>query len=282
MLENIQYRILKRIAPVEPKGLDSSAYREKNKLKSLLGDDVFDLTREKVVIDFGCGTGHESVELAENGARLVIGVDIQEESLCEARELARLAGVEDRCIFSTEAPESADVIISLDSFEHFRDPAAILRRMWELLKPGGSLLVSFGPIWYHPLGGHLFSVFPWAHLLFSEKALIRWRNDMRDDGARSFEEVAGGLNRMTIGKFLEIVQESQFETKQFVTVPIRRLASLHNRWTREFTTATVRCRLEKRGGAALPNNPPSRPGVSSQNFKNEDSKSHPLRRPQSI
>ncbi len=48
-----------------------------------------------------------------------------------------------------------------------------------LLQPAGEVLVSFGPTWYHPLGGHLFSVFPWAHLIFSEKALIRWRSTFK-------------------------------------------------------------------------------------------------------
>lgn len=248
MLESLQYRLLKLIAPTEPMGLNGSAYSEKNKLRTLLGDDIFELTKGKIIIDFGCGTGQESVELAENGAGLVIGVDIQEEMLCQARQRARLAGVQDRCMFSTKAPECADVIISLDSFEHFNDPVGILREMWELLKPGGCLLASFGPVWYHPLGGHLFSVFPWAHLVFSERALIRWRGDIRDDGARCFDEVAGGLNRMTIKKFRKIVQKSPFEEKYIKTVPIRRVSALCNRLTQEFTTSTVRCRLKKRGG----------------------------------
>ena len=73
------------------------------------------------------------------------------------------------------------------------------------LQPGGEVLVSFGPTWYHPLGGHLFSVFPWAHLIFSEKALISWRSAFKTDGATRFSEVAGGLNQMTIAKFEALV-----------------------------------------------------------------------------
>jgi SAM-dependent methyltransferase len=245
LLDRFQYKLLKLIAPTEPMGLDGSAYNGKSKLRTLLGNDIFDLAKDKVVIDFGCGTGQESVELAESGARLVIGVDIQEGMLSQARRRARLAGVQDRCVFSTKAPDCADVITSLDSFEHFSDPSATLREIWELVKPGGCLIASFGPTWYHPLGGHLFSVFPWAHLIFSEKALIRWRNDIRDDGARSFGEVAGGLNQMTINRFLEIVQGSPFEVDYIRTVPIRRLSILHNRLTQEFTTSTVQCKLNK-------------------------------------
>src|SRR5262249_6321332 len=70
-------------------------------------------------------------------------------------------------------------------------PAAILLTMFDLLKPGGVLVASFGPTWYHPLGGHLVSVFPWAHLIFSENALMRWRSSIRSDGAKRFHEVEG-------------------------------------------------------------------------------------------
>ncbi len=60
-----------------------------------------------------------------------------------------------------------------------------------MLKPGGRLYASFGPTWFHPYGGHLFSVFPHAHLIFTERSLIRWRSDFKSDGATRFHEVAG-------------------------------------------------------------------------------------------
>ena len=56
------------------------------------------------------------------------------------------------------------VIVSLDSFEHFAEPGDVLQTMYSLLEPGGCVFVSFGPNWYRPLGGHLFSVFPWADI----------------------------------------------------------------------------------------------------------------------
>lgn len=143
--------------------------------------------------------------------------------------------------------EAADSVISIDTFEHFADPAGALETIYRLLKPGGECLISFGPTWYHPLGGHLFSVFPWAHLILSEQALMLWRAAFKHDGATRFGEVEGGLNRMTIRRFERLVATSSFaSTVGFETVPIRRLRLLHNRLTREFTTAIVRCRLVKR------------------------------------
>jgi hypothetical protein len=108
------------------------------------------------------------------------------------------------------------------------------------------VLTSFGPTWYHPLGGHLFSVFPWAHLVFTEKALIRWRSDFKTDRATKFGEVAGGLNQMTIKRFERVVAESPFRFEHLELVPIRKLRRVANRLTREATTAIVRCKLVPR------------------------------------
>src|SRR5207245_8009444 len=128
-------------------------------------------------------------EMALRGPRKVMGLDIRARYLRAGRERAEHAKVSDRCTFVVRPEQTADVIVAIDSFEHFEDPAAILKEMHRLLNPGGCVLAAFGPTWYHPLGGHLFSVFPWAHLIFTEQALIRWRSDFKTDGATRFQEV---------------------------------------------------------------------------------------------
>jgi SAM-dependent methyltransferase len=211
-----------------------------------MGDDFFTEILGKVIIDFGCGEGSDAVEMARKGAQRVIGIDIRANILEAARQNALAAGVQDTCLFAFSTKELADIVVSVDAFEHFTDPAGILRIMDTLLQPAGEVLISFGPTWYHPLGGHLFSVFPWAHLVFSENALIRWRSTFKADGATRFSEVAGGLNKMTIAKFEELIADSPFKFASFEPVPIKSLRRFHNRLTREFATAIVRCRLVKR------------------------------------
>jgi SAM-dependent methyltransferase len=240
-----QYKLLKMIAPQEPSFMDGSAFHDKGKLRTLLRDGFLDEIQGKTVIDFGCGEGAEAVQMALAGAERVTGLDIQTQLLERARVRAKEAGIEERCRFVTAIDEPSDVVTSLDAFEHFNDPEGALGTMYGLLRPGGKLIVSFGPTWYHPLGGHLFSVFPWAHLLFSEEALIAWRADFKTDGATKFDEVAGGLNRMTISRFERIVRNSRFEIESLETMPIRKLKSLHSKWTREWSTAIVRARLRK-------------------------------------
>jgi len=222
----------------------ATAYVGTSKLEVLLGAGIWDEIRGKDVFDFGCGTGKQVIEMAGRGARRVVGLDNNPRLLEIAQRRAAETGVLDRCTFATQTDERADLILSLDSFEHFADPAAILEAMRGLLKPDGCVHVSFGPTWYHPYGGHFYSVFPFAHLLFTEPALVRWRALYKVDGARSIEE--SGLNRMTVRRFEQYVAASPFRFERFEAVPIRRLAPIANRVTREFTTAIVRCRLVPR------------------------------------
>ena len=114
-----------------------------------------------------------------------------------------------------------------------------------MLEPDGSVLIAFGPTWYHPYGGHLFSVFPYAHLLFSERALVKWRGTLPGkEPKRSFLDA--GLNKMTVKRFEQLVNDSPFAFASFEAVPIRRVQRVANRMSREFTTSIVRCRLVPR------------------------------------
>jgi SAM-dependent methyltransferase len=241
------YRLLRSISADGETGYcDGSAYQSRSKLEVLLGSRIWSEIAGKFVIDFGCGAGVEAVELAQRGARKVVGVEIRDSLIAEARRRAELKNVSDRCVFTRETTEKADIILSLDSFEHFEDPAQELRTMRSLLKEDGTAIIEFGPPWYHPLGGHLFSVFPWAHLIFTEQCLIRWRSDFKTDGAKRFSEIEGGLNQMTIRRFKKLVSESEFEFAEFEAVPIKRARILSSPLSREFFTSIVCCRLVTR------------------------------------
>lgn len=212
----------------------------------------------RVVLDFGCGRGADAVVAALAGAAHVYGVDINEPHLEIARRMARERGVADRCTFINAADVAAyralagtiDVVISVDAFEHFGDPAAILAEIRRLLTPTGTLLLSFGPPWKHPYGAHMnhFNRMPWIHFLFTEKTILAVRKTYLDDGARRFEDVTGGLNRMTVDRFERVVREGGFVFDDFEAVPIKGLRALaKNRLTREYFTSIVRARLLKAG-----------------------------------
>lgn len=241
---SLSYRFLKSRYPggagvPMPQG---DPFKEKgtSKLATYFGPAIFDELRDKEVLDFGCGHGDNAIELAERGCRHVIGLDINEDYLRIARTTAQQRGVTDRVEFVTEAPGKVDVVLTTDAMEHFSDPLQMLRLMRDLLKPGGYILVEFGPTWLHPHGGHLFSVFPWAHLVFTEKAMMRWRSDFKHDQVKCYADV---LNFMTIRRWERLVPAAGLRFEFQELVPIRPARRLHNRLTREFFTSIVRARL---------------------------------------
>ncbi len=140
-----------------------TAYIGVSKLGKLLGNQFWEEIENKIVIDFGCGYGDDAIEMAKHGAKRVIGIDNRPEVLNVARASAKRNCVESECSFVMETNEQADIITSIDAFEHFQNPSEVLKIMRSWIRDDGKVIAVFGPTWYHPLGGHLFSVFPFAH-----------------------------------------------------------------------------------------------------------------------
>lgn len=243
-LDDIQFALLKRFAALSP-----SANQDVQDRRPLL--TFFDSTfparvKDAVVVDFGSGLGGDTIEIANMGASLAVGLEIRENLVEISKGKTNLPN----CEFYSHLPNTlhakADLVISVDAFEHFEDPAFILKKMNETLKPSGIALISFGPPWKHPRGGHLFSIFPWAHLILSEASLIRWRSLFIKDGAHRFGEVEGGLNQMTIKKFIDYVKDSPFEIVSLNCTPIRGFALFQKLLGREYFTSSVKATLKKR------------------------------------
>jgi 2-polyprenyl-3-methyl-5-hydroxy-6-metoxy-1,4-benzoquinol methylase len=103
------------------------------------------------VLDAGCGAGLVGLDLAELGY-FVHGVDIAEPMLELARRRFHEAGIaEERATFTsgeltslTLEPASYDAVLALGFLEYQVEEAPLLARFRELLKPGGTLVVS-GP-----------------------------------------------------------------------------------------------------------------------------------------
>jgi SAM-dependent methyltransferase len=169
--------------------------------------DLGEIVRGRRVLDFGCGGGWQAAALAREGAAFVLGVDTNERTLESARALRARLGLDPaRLDFATcVAPDAGtfDVVVSQNAMEHFGDPAGVLRAMRAAMAPGGRLLVTFGPPWLAPSGSHMhfFTRVPWVNLLFSERTVMAVRARYRGDGARCYEEVESGLNRMTLKRF---------------------------------------------------------------------------------
>jgi SAM-dependent methyltransferase len=164
----------------------------------------------KSVIDFGCGYGYQLVALARKGAQRVIGIEVDERSLAEARAKVSEYGLQDKIEIESELrPEfQADIIVSQNSFEHFLNADEILAQMAQCLSPGGKIYVTFAPPWYAPWGAHMafFCRIPWVNLLFPERSVMEVRALFRCDGAKTYRDA--GLARMSVSEFERITRRS--------------------------------------------------------------------------
>ncbi|WP_264740052.1 class I SAM-dependent methyltransferase [Cytobacillus firmus] len=136
------------------KGLEAAG--EWHVLKELLPE-----LRNKSVLDLGCGFGWHCRYAREQQARSVIGVDISEKMLVQAREMTHDSfisyikmPIED--IDFSDSP--FDVVISSLAFHYIKSFEAICKKVYDCLKPGGSFVFSVEhPIftsrneqdWYH-------------------------------------------------------------------------------------------------------------------------------------
>lgn len=110
-----------------------------------------------LVIDVGCGPGHELAELRDRGWR-VAGVELDRETARRAAAELRI-DVHPGTLEDARLPDAcADVVILRHVLEHLPDPAATLAEIRRVLRPRGRLLVelpnaggwearAFGPWW---------------------------------------------------------------------------------------------------------------------------------------
>jgi SAM-dependent methyltransferase len=101
------------------------------------------------VLDLGCGLGASSVALARAYPRAqVLGVDLDEASVAEARAQAAEEGVADRVTFvvgdaaQVAAEGPFELVTVFEALHDMGDPVGALRAARALLAPGGSVLVA--------------------------------------------------------------------------------------------------------------------------------------------
>ena len=184
-----------------------SQWSESNALSPLQREypDFRDIIQGQRILDYGCGDGFQSIAMAKCGATEVLGVDIQAARLGHARRMAEgLTNVS----FATTIPDGRfDMAVSLNAFEHFPNPAQNLAELSTAVRPGGRILITFGPPWMAPYGSHthFFTRCPWVNLLFSERTVHRVRALYRTDDLMTY---APDLNKMTVARFERLIQRS--------------------------------------------------------------------------
>lgn len=103
----------------------------------------------RTILDMGCGNGNFAASLADAGYQM-FGVDMSRKGveLAEARgkgQFARASVYDDlRSVFPQQA--SFDAIVCIEVIEHLYSPRVAMKRAFEALAPGGTLLITT-PYW---------------------------------------------------------------------------------------------------------------------------------------
>ena len=185
--------------------------------------------QNKTVLDFGCGWGGETAWLAER-AEFAFGCDINQSALDDANALKAHTGqtnLEFKLATTTTLPfedNTFDAIFSTNVFEHVMNIPEVLCEIHRVLKPGGSLLTQFGPLFHSPLGYHLpwVTQVPYAHLVFGLKSIMEIRNQRREPmDVKSWQET--GLNKLTFSQFRNAVRQSRLQPERLNRIPVKGL-----------------------------------------------------------
>jgi SAM-dependent methyltransferase len=121
--------------------------------------------------------------------------------------------------------DTFDLILSLSTFEHFFNGVRVLAEMYRVLKPGGSALISFQPVWSCSYGHHLHhlpavaaQIPPWAHLIWSDNTmrhayLNRWPADIPLSLEEAIQWIycSAEINRVDIITLRNMFRQSAFE-----------------------------------------------------------------------
>ncbi len=131
---------------------DEALYQEKLKKTQKY------LTQESKVLEIGCGTGTTALHHAPFAGE-ILATDISANMVEIARKKASEAGIENVRFqqatvedFQGE-PNSYDVILALNIIHLLEDPAAAIKKMYGLLKPGGYFVtgtVCLGDVLFSP------------------------------------------------------------------------------------------------------------------------------------
>lgn len=107
-------------------------------------DQTVTFSAEQTVMDFGAGTGLIASRIAPKVARIV-AVDVSPSMLEQLAQKPELRGkVEIHCqdILKTPLGTQVDVVVSAMAMHHVQDTKALMRALFDHLRPGGSVALA--------------------------------------------------------------------------------------------------------------------------------------------
>ena len=181
--------------------------------------------KNKKVLDFGCGHGSLTLDIAALGAQKVIGIDLEINLINFAKKNLdqNFPALKDKVEFelidllTTDKFKDIDYIVSKDTFEHSLHLDKILEKFHQILKKDGRIFVGFGPLYnfYNGDHGRAEAILPWFHIIIPEKILINRLNKKYKKNLKKIEDL--GLSKYSFKDYIRLFRDSKFEVTYFKT-----------------------------------------------------------------
>jgi SAM-dependent methyltransferase len=210
--ELVLHRLCRPLPPDTDSWHPPTAGAQLTRFKGKFGRPVESYIRGHT-LEIGSGNGILAKELRDTGLERIVATDhwnlFGKNVETYVRDKTNMEFVRTDARKLPFADESFDTVVSEDSFEHFLNPETVLSEASRVLRPGGTLLVTFGPPWYSPRGGHMMFLNPppWFHLIFSDRTIFNVRARYRSDGVRGWTEGYSPLNQMSVRRFRQLARE---------------------------------------------------------------------------
>lgn len=166
------------------------------------------------VFEMGCGDGMTGHALASYGHCVTLN-DTEDWRDSRVRKLAFVQG--NVCGRLSIAPESFDLLISYNTFEHIEDPSSGLSEMIRLCRKGGHIFIEFNLLYCSPLGLHAFSfLMPYPQFLFSPSFV---EEKVKELGANDLGQNLPFLqptNKWRLSQFRQLWRSSECEVVSLI------------------------------------------------------------------
>ena len=100
--------------------------------------------KNKTIFDAGCGMGRNSYFALKYGAKSVLAIDNNSQTINAAKSNLKPfdnVNVEEMSIYNLDLVTKFDIVMSIGVVHHLDDPDLAIRNLKKILKPGGKLIV---------------------------------------------------------------------------------------------------------------------------------------------